>query len=157
MHAISLLNKQQQQQQNTKYFCLKKKKVITPSLNYFCKRYKKKLCILCQNQLALYVGVWRMAWQPNPVFLPGESMGREAWQATVNGSQKSRTQLSNLACRGRSTLRDPICSSFVCCFSSTLYSLLVPGKQERAELHAVLRTEIMRKGTCLDSLQWPFT
>ncbi|KAI4549385.1 hypothetical protein MG293_001715 [Ovis ammon polii] len=35
----------------------------------------------------------------------------------------------------------------------TLYSLSVPGKEERAELHAVLRTEIMRKGTCLDPLQ----
>ena len=23
------------------------------------------------------------AWQPTPVFLPGESMDREAWQATV--------------------------------------------------------------------------
>ena len=45
-------------------------------------------------------------------------------------------------------------SSFVCHFSRTLYSLSVPGKQERAELHAVLRTEITRKGTCLDSLQW---
>ena len=45
-------------------------------------------------------------------------------------------------------------SSFVCHFSRTLYSLSVPGKQERADLHAVLRTEIMRKGTCLDSFQW---
>ena len=36
----------------------------------------------------------------------------------------------------------------------TLYSLSAPGKQERAELHPVLRTEIMRKGTCLDSFQW---
>ena len=44
--------------------------------------------------------------------------------------------------------------SFVCCFSRTLYSLSVPGKQEWAELHAVLRTEIMRKRTCLDSFQW---
>ena len=45
--------------------------------------------------------------------------------------------------------------SFVCCFSRILYSLLVPGKQERAELHAVLGTETMRRGTCLDSLQGP--
>ena len=56
--------------------------------------------------------------------------------------------------RGRSTLRDPICSYFVCCFSRTLYFLSVPGKQEQAELHAVLRTEIMRRGTCLNSFQW---
>ena len=43
--------------------------------------------------------------------------------------------------------------SFVCCFSRILYFLSVPGKQEQAELHAVLRTEIMREGTCLDCLQ----
>ena len=47
-----------------------------------------------------------------------------------------------------------IFSSFVCHFSRILYSLSVPGKQEGAELHAVLRTEVMRKGTCLDSFQW---
>ena len=32
---------------------------------------------------------------------------------------------------------------FVCCFSRALCSLSVPGKQERAELHTVLRTEVM--------------
>ena len=42
---------------------------------------------------------------------------------------------------------------FFVLFSRTLYSLSVPGKQEQAELHAVLRTEIMRKGTCLDYFQ----
>ena len=42
----------------------------------------------------------------------------------------------------------------MCCFSRALYSLSVPGKQEPAELRAVLRTEIMRKSTCLDSFQW---
>ena len=45
-------------------------------------------------------------------------------------------------------------SSFVCHFSKTLCSLSVPGKQEQAELHEVLRTEIMGETTCLDSLQW---
>ena len=45
-------------------------------------------------------------------------------------------------------------SSFVCHFSRTLCSLSVPEKQERAELHTVLRTEITEKNTCLDSLQW---
>ena len=38
-------------------------------------------------------------WQPTPVFLPGEAMDREAWQAAVHGVAKSRTQLSNLAHR----------------------------------------------------------
>ena len=36
-------------------------------------------------------------------------------------------------------------SSFVCHFSRTLCSLLGPGKQEWAELHAVLRTEVMNR------------
>ena len=48
-------------------------------------------------------------------------------------------------------------SFFACCFSRILCSLSVPGKQERAELHAVVRTEIMGKGTCLDSLVTPFS
>ena len=38
---------------------------------------------------------WRRAWQPTPVFLPGESHDRQAWRATVHGVTKSRTQLSN--------------------------------------------------------------
>ena len=59
--------------------------------------------------------LWRRAWQPTPVFLPGESHGqrslegngnppqysclenpmdRKAWQATVHGVAKGWTQLS---------------------------------------------------------------
>ena len=44
--------------------------------------------------------------------------------------------------------------SFVCHFSRILCSLSVPRRREWAELYAVLRTEIMREGTCWDSLQW---
>ena len=44
--------------------------------------------------------------------------------------------------------------SFSCHFSRTLCSLSVPGIQEQVELHTVLRTEIMGKGSCLDSFQW---
>ena len=35
---------------------------------------------------------WRGTWQPTPVFLPGKSMDRGAWQATVHDITKSRTQ-----------------------------------------------------------------
>ena len=31
---------------------------------------------------------WRREWQPIPVFLPGESMDRGAWQAIVHGVKK---------------------------------------------------------------------
>ena len=58
-------------------------------------------------------------------------------------------------CQGVSTLRNPICCTFLplCAISqgfSVPYQFLF---QERVEPHAVLRTEIMGKGTCLDSFQ----
>ena len=31
---------------------------------------------------------WRRKWEPTPVFLPGESHERGAWQATVHGVQR---------------------------------------------------------------------
>ena len=34
---------------------------------------------------------WRRKWQPTPVFLPGESMDRGAWRATVHGVAESDT------------------------------------------------------------------
>ena len=37
---------------------------------------------------------WRRAWQPTPVFLPGESQDRGAWWAMVHGLTKSQTWLS---------------------------------------------------------------
>ena len=40
---------------------------------------------------------WRRQWQPTPVFLPGESQGREAWWAAVYGVAQSRTQLKRLS------------------------------------------------------------
>ena len=36
---------------------------------------------------------WRRKWQPTPVFLPGESQGREAWWAVIYGVAQSRTRL----------------------------------------------------------------
>ena len=40
---------------------------------------------------------WRRKWQPNPVFLPGESQGRGAWWAAIYGVTQSRTQLKRLS------------------------------------------------------------
>ena len=34
---------------------------------------------------------WRREWQLTPVFLPGESMDREAWRTTVHRVAKSQT------------------------------------------------------------------
>ena len=38
---------------------------------------------------------WRRAWQPTPVFLPGESPWTGAWWVTVHGVAKSQTRLSD--------------------------------------------------------------
>ena len=47
---------------------------------------------------------WRRKWQPTPVFLPGESQGREAWWAAVYGVAQSRTQLKRLSSSSSSRL-----------------------------------------------------
>ena len=81
------------------------------------------------------------------------SQARGQWQSTAQISWDP-TQGSPYSVRGRSTLRDLICCFLpLCAVSQGLSSLSVPGKQERAELHAVLRTEIMGQSTCLDPLQ----
>ena len=43
----------------------------------------------------------RRAWQPTPVFLPGESMDRRAWWARVHRISKSRTWLKRLSMHTR--------------------------------------------------------
>ena len=40
---------------------------------------------------------WSRKWHPTPVFLPGNSLGRGAWQATVHGATKRQTQLNDWA------------------------------------------------------------
>ena len=42
---------------------------------------------------------WRRAWQPTPVFLPGECHRQRAWQVTVNGVTNSQTQLNDRTCK----------------------------------------------------------
>ena len=36
--------------------------------------------------------LWRRAWQPTPVFLPGESRGQRSLAATVHTVEKTTTQ-----------------------------------------------------------------
>ena len=61
-----------------------------------CKRRKR-------HRFRPWVGKipWRGAWQPTPVFFPGESnpMDRGAWRATVHGVTKSWTRLEQLGMR----------------------------------------------------------
>ena len=59
-----------------------------------CLTGKESACQCRRHVLDPWVGKisWRRAWQPTPVFLPGESHGRGAWQATVHRVTKSQTQ-----------------------------------------------------------------
>ena len=41
---------------------------------------------------------WRREWLPTPIFLPGDSMDRGAWQAIVHGVAKSPTRLNDFHC-----------------------------------------------------------
>ena len=40
---------------------------------------------------------WRRAWQPTPVFLPGESHGQGAWRGVAHRVAENRTQLKQLS------------------------------------------------------------
>ena len=58
-----------------------------------------RICLQCRRYrcgFSAWVGKipWRRAWQPTPVFLPGESHDRGAWRAIVHRVAKSRTGLS---------------------------------------------------------------
>ena len=57
---------------------------------------------------------WRRKWQPTPVFLPGESQGREAWRAAVYGVTQSRTRLKRLS-SSSSISNLPLSLSFLTC------------------------------------------
>ena len=55
------------------------------------------------------IWAWRRKWQPTPVFLPGESQGREAWWAEVYGVAQSRTRLkrrSSSSSAGKSSMTE---------------------------------------------------
>ena len=47
---------------------------------------------------------WRRKWQPTPVFLPGESQGREPWWAAVYGVAQSWTRLKRCSSSSSSSI-----------------------------------------------------
>ena len=57
-----------------------------------CKRYKR-----CRFNPWVRKSPWRRAWQPTPVFLPGDFIDRGAWRATEHRVTKSQTQLKWLS------------------------------------------------------------
>ena len=58
---------------------------------------KEPACQCRRRRLDSWVGKtpWRRAWQPVPVFLPGNLLDRGVWRVTVHRVSKSQTQLSD--------------------------------------------------------------
>ena len=65
--------------------------------------YCKEPACQCRQHIRpgfdLWVGTisWRRAWQPTPIFLPGESQGQRSLWATVHGVTMSQTRLQLLS------------------------------------------------------------
>ena len=57
-----------------------------------CRRHKR-----CGFSPSVRKIPWRRAWQPTPVFLPGESLDRGAWQGMVHKITKSQIRLKQLS------------------------------------------------------------
>ena len=68
---------------------------------------------------------WRRKWQPTPVFLPGESQGREAWWAAVYGVAQSRTRLKRLSSSSSSSSLSDVSSRHFPAVSTSLFSMFV--------------------------------
>jgi len=62
-----------------------------------------------ETSLSLFTFMhWRRKWQPTPMFLPGESQGREAWWAAVYGVAQSQTRLKQLSSSSSSPRNRPV-------------------------------------------------
>ena len=57
-----------------------------------CKRFKR-----CRFDPWAWKIPWRRAWEPTPVFLPGESHGQKSPVATVHGVTQSQTRQKQLS------------------------------------------------------------
>ena len=61
------------------------------------------------KRLSFYLWIrripWRRAWQPTPVFLPGESHGQRSLGATIHRIAKSQTQLKRLSTHAQFPIR----------------------------------------------------
>ena len=64
---------------------------------------------------------WRRKWHPIPLFLPGKSMDRGAWRATVSGVEESQTQLQRLSTHSSRVFLAP-CGLFSGCSDRGLLS-----------------------------------
>ena len=78
---------------------------------------------------------WRRKWQPTPVFLPGESQGREASWAAICGVTQSRTRLKWLSSSSSGIMQVNLLNAIIglvspkwlnlCCFMYSLKGVLL--------------------------------
>ena len=87
---------------------------------YKCRRHKK-----CGFDPWIRKIPWRRAWQPAPIFLPGESHWNRRLRAAVHGVTESQTRLEQRSSQAPSVtpLLFGWVSSFVPCFRASLPSL----------------------------------
>ena len=88
---------------------------------------------------------WKRAWQPTPVFLPGDFHDRGAWQATVHGVAQSQTRLKWLSMNTQELFslcvftslpaKQGLCQIFIYWYSSPFPSFLVISLWEAWVLH----------------------
>ena len=73
---------------------------------------------------------WRKKWQPTPVFLPGESQGREAWRTALYGVAQSRTRLKRVSSSSSSSFLwcQSVCYQGVPMWKSEANSLSFKGR-----------------------------
>ena len=64
---------------------------------------------------------WRRKWQHTPVFLPGESQGREAWLAAVYEVAQSQTWLKRRSSSSRKCFNLIICICVYVCMYIYIY------------------------------------
>ena len=81
---------------------------------------------------------WRRKWQPTPVFLPGESQGREAWWAAVYGIAQSRKRLKRLSSSSSSN-RLPLLQASWQCFSGKMLPQSAEGRKCFPRVHRILK------------------
>ena len=89
---------------------------------------------------------WRRKWQPTPVFLPGESQGREAWWAAVYGAPQSQTRLKQHSSSSSSSGKESTCQRKRCVFDS--WARKIPWRREWQSTPAFWPGKSMDRGAC---------
>ena len=107
-----------------------------------------------ETSLSLFTFMhWRRKWQPTPVFLPGESQGREAWWAAIYGVAQSQTRLKRL-CSSSILLGFPDGSDSKESTSNVGDAVLIPGSGRSPEERNGYPVQYSCLENCMDRGVW---